>query len=310
VGNVLVDQISERQPDSTTGRFRRLEEGLLSPNAGKRAAEKYYFCFFLVSLPVQAVITSHLSFAKGSYNDPVLLTMGILLGGGAWFGSLLFRARADRGRAFYEVYGFKLGCFLAVWAMVGGYLGTAPWYSVLHGHFAFNTQFNPNGVPLFFLPMTIAVFGFYTVVLGVLFRVIMRLIMRAHLVDNVPQVIIRVVIAALLSPIVPVLETLFYHSRSYCFDSTSAGMWFLNILVYGIWQFSALLFYPQFDEDPGDNQPVSRFFLSGFAVVGILLFGNELVTEFIAPHFTHVATGAVNVNDWSSNNCLGPRPAS
>jgi len=40
------------------------------------------------------------------------------------------------------------------------------WYEVLHGHFAFNTELNPNGVPLFMLPMTISVFGCYTVILA------------------------------------------------------------------------------------------------------------------------------------------------
>src|SRR5882757_5335384 len=141
-----------------------------STNRGKRAAEIYYLVFFLLSIPGQAIVTSKLSYIHP--NDFLLGTMGMVLGAGAWFGSLIFRAKEDRNRRFTEVYGFKFGCFLFVWASIGGYLGTDPWYSVLHGHFAYNTDFNPNGAPFFMLPMSIAVFGAYATLLGGLYRMI------------------------------------------------------------------------------------------------------------------------------------------
>ena len=171
MGETIVDREVVTPGGDGTGRWQRFQDFVLSPNEGKRAAEKWYFCWFLITVPFQGLITKTLSWAPGTSNDAILVPQGVILGAGAWFGSLAFRAKVDRGKPFYEVYGFKLGCFLAIWAMVGGYLGTDPWYSVLHGHFAFNTSLNPNGVPLFFLPMTIAVFGFYTVVLGALYRI-------------------------------------------------------------------------------------------------------------------------------------------
>ena len=44
----------------------------------------------------------------------------------------------------------------------------------------------------------------------------------------------------LIACLLPLGETFFYKSSSYCFDDTT-GMWWLNVLVYGSWQFAALL---------------------------------------------------------------------
>ncbi len=176
----MLDRDVPEEVKDRPGRWQRFQDAVLSPNPGKRAAEKWYFCWFLITVPFQLVIVQVLSYAPGTSNDAILVPQGVIMGAGAWFGSLLFRAKEDKDKPFYQVYGFKLGCFLAVWAIVGGYLGTGPWYEVLHGHFAFNTRLNPNGVPLFFLPMTIAVFGFYTVVLGAMYRVGWRALRGGH----------------------------------------------------------------------------------------------------------------------------------
>jgi hypothetical protein len=283
----------------------RAKPRLLSANAGKRAAELYYFFFFLASIPLQAFTMSSLSFSHA--NDTILVAQGIFLGVGAWGGATLLRAKEDRGKPFYQVYGFKLGCFLAVWAMVGGYLGTDPWYEVLHGHFAFNTEWNPNGVPFFMLPMTIAVFGFYTVILGTLFRLGWRWYEGQPALSRVPPVLARVALILPLAVLMPLLETMAYSSPYYCFDD-AAGKWWLNLLIYGSWQATALFFYPSFDEQPGESQPVRHFVVRGFATVGIVLFAMQITTDVIAPHFTEVIEGARYVNDWSPDNCLGPKP--
>ncbi len=295
----------EKPPAS---RWSRFIDFTLSPNPGKRAAEKWYFCWFLITLPFQKIITSMLSFDVGTSNDALLVTQGVIMGVGAWGGSVIFRAKEDKGKPFYEVYGFKLGCFLFVWAVIGGYLGTDPWYEVLHGHFAFNTDLNPNGVPLFMLPMTIAVFGFYTVILGALYRMAWRRIERPNM-GRFSEWSRRTALILPLAVLMPLIETVGYTSDSYCFDDKT-GMWWFNILIYGSWQASALIFYPRFDEKPGEDQPVGRFVVTGFAVVAVVMFSMQIVTEFVAPHFTDVHEGARYVNDWSSDNCLGPRPGS
>jgi hypothetical protein len=33
-----------------------------------------------------------------------------------------------------------------------------------------------------------------------------------------------------------------------------------------------------------------------------------IITVAIAPHFVEVQHGLRQVNDWSANNCLGPKP--
>ena len=43
---------------------------ILSPNPSKRASERYYFLFFLVSLPFQAWVISQLSYSQP--NDLIL----------------------------------------------------------------------------------------------------------------------------------------------------------------------------------------------------------------------------------------------
>jgi len=105
----------------------------------------------------------------------------------------------------------------------------------------------------------------------------------------------------------PLLETMAYSSPYYCFDDP-AGKWWLNLLIYGSWQATALLFYPSFDEQPGESRPVRHFVVRGFATVGIVLFAMQITTDVIAPHFTEVIEGARYVNDWSPDNCLAPKP--
>jgi len=281
------------------GRF-----NLLSNNPGKRAAEKFYFFFFLASLPFQIWTTTKLSYSQP--NDLLLVTQGLILGIGVWGGATFFRAAEDRTKPFYEVYGFKLGCFLFVWAVIGGYLGTDPWYEVLHGHFAFNTELNPNGVPLFMLPMTIAVFGAYATILGALFRIMWWMYQKAGL-TVVPSWVAKLIIFIPLAALMPLLETLGYTSPNYCFDN-HVGQWFLNVFVYGSWHLAALPFYTSLDEQPGANQKCSSFVIKGFATVGILMLLMQLITEYMAPNFTEVHRGARNINDWGADNCLGPKP--
>jgi hypothetical protein len=255
-------------------------------------------------MPVDAYVNSRLSYVH--YNDLLLDMNGLVMGGGAWLCASLFRAAEDRNKPFYDIYGFKFGCFLFIWAAIGGYLGTEPWYSVLHGHFAFNTEFNPNNVPFFMLPMTIAVFGAYATFLGAIFRICWWGYERIR-IAAIPDFIVKLILILPITAIMPILETKYSAGANYCFDDKT-GEWGLNIFVYGAWFLAALPFFTSFDEEPGINQPWLSYVIKGFAVVGILLLLNQLFSDVVAPHFTTVHPGAVSINDWSVNNCLGAKP--
>lgn len=278
---------------------------ILSSNPAKRATELWLFLFFLGSMPFQILASKHF-FSYAHTNDVYLDTQGVLLGLGAWGGATFFSSRADKEHPFYDSHGFKLGLFLFVWACIGGYLGTGPWYEVLHGHFASNTTFNPNGVPFFMLPMTIAVFGFYTTILGVIFRLVWQGY-KALNIKVTPDWVVKAIVFLPIAALMPILETQAAKGATYCFDS-AAGEWGLNVLIYGSWHYAGLLFFTNFDERPGQRDAWLSYIIKGFATVGILMFMMQLVTDVIAPHYTTVMHGAVNINDWSSNNCLGPKP--
>jgi len=134
---------------------------LLADNAGKRRTEIIYLLWFVASLPLQWYAITHLRYDRP--NDALLLTQSLVMATGTLVLPLVFRAPEDRGQPLVRLYGFRMGVFLCIWAVLGGFIGTDPWYEVLHGHFAFNTAINPNGVPLFMLPMTISVAGPVTV---------------------------------------------------------------------------------------------------------------------------------------------------
>ena len=48
--------------------------------------------------------------------------------------------------------------------------------------------------------------------------------------------------------------------------------------------------------------------VSAFAAMGILMVLMAITKTFIAPHFVQVQHGVRQLNDWSSHNCLGPKP--
>jgi hypothetical protein len=85
-------------------------------------------------------------------------------------------------------------------------------------------------------------------------------------------------------------------------------MWGLNVLIYGSWHFSALLFYTRFDTVPDERTPLKTVALSAFATLGLLVVLTTTVGNFIGPHFVQVDHGLRQINDWSPHNCLGPKP--
>ncbi|HET6733508.1 hypothetical protein [Mycobacterium sp.] len=277
----------------------------LSANPGKRRTEIIYVIWFLISVPVQGLVVMNLSYDVP--NDPLLLSQAVAMGLGTLIFPLVFRVPDDKGRPLRELYGFRMGIFLSIWAVLGGFIGTDPWYEVLHGHFGFNTELNPNGVPLFMLPMSISVFGFYSVILGTLYRIVTQLLDRTNSFLAHDSLIRHGVVCALLAGIMPLGESLAYTSSNYCFDN-GVGMWGLNVLVYGGWHFAALLFFTRWDTRPGERATVSTTILSGFATLGILMVLMAITKTFIAPHFIEVQHGVRQINDWSSSNCLGPKP--
>jgi len=277
----------------------------LSANPGKRRTEIIYLVWFLATIPLQKFTMAHLSYDKP--NDAILLTQAVVMALGTLILPLVLRAREDRGLPLRELYGFRMGVFLFIWAVIGGFIGTDPWYEVLHGHFAFNTVLNPNRVPLFMLPMTVAVFGLYTVVLGTAYRIITQLLDRTHSVLSRDTLARHVVLCLALAGPMPLAETFAYTGSNYCFDN-GVGMWGLNVLIYGSWHFAALLFYTRWDTRPGQRDGLRAAILAGFATIGILMTLTTSVETFVAPHFIKVDHGLVQINDWSSNNCLGPKP--
>lgn len=277
----------------------------LSLNPGKRRTEIIYVIWFFVSVPFQGIVTMNLSYDKP--NDFWLITQAMVMGLGTLIWPLVFRANEDKGRPLRDLYGFRMGLFLTVWAVLGGFIGTDPWYEVLHGHFAFNTELNPNGVPLFMLPMTISVFGLYSVILGTLYRVTTQLLNKTNSVLARDTWYRHGILCVLLAIPMPLAETFAYSGPNYCFDN-GVGMWGLNVLVYGAWHFSALLFYTKFDVLPGERTPLKTVVVSAFATVGILMVLMAITKVFIAPNFVEVQHGVRQVNDWSVDNCLGPKP--
>lgn len=277
----------------------------LSLNPGKRRTEIIYVVWFLITVPIQGLVTMRLSY--DTPNDFALVTQACVMGLGTLLWPLVFRADDDKGRPLRELYGFRMGLFLTVWAVLGGFIGTDPWYEVLHGHFAFNTELNPNGVPLFMLPMTISVFGFYTVILGTLYRIATQLLDRTNTAAAHDTWWRHGLLCVVLAVPMPLAETFAYSGSNYCFDN-GVGMWGLNVLVYGAWHFSALLFYTRFDTAPGERTPLKTVALSAFATLGILMVLMAITKTFIAPHFVEVQHGVRQLNDWSPSNCLGPKP--
>lgn len=278
---------------------------LLADNPGKRRTEIIYVVWFLLSVPVQGLIVMNLSYTEP--NDPALLSQAVAMASGTLLLPLLLRVPEDKGRPLGELYGFRMGIFLSIWAVLGGFIGTDPWYEVLHGHFAFNTALNPNGVPLFMLPMSISVFGFYSAILGTLYRVLIQLLDRTHSVLATDSAVRHAVLCMLLAGVMPLGETFAYSGSNYCFDN-GVGMWGLNVLVYGSWHFAALLFYTRWDTSPGQRADVRSAVLSGFAALGILMVLMSITEAFIAPHFVEVQHGVRHLNDWGVHNCLGPKP--
>ncbi|MFE0748146.1 hypothetical protein [Gordonia sp. NPDC058843] len=282
----------------------------LASNPGKRRTEIIYVIWFLVCLPIQAIVVLNLSY--DSYNDVALLTQSIIMGVGTLVLPLVFRAPEDRGLPLAQLYGFRMGIFLCIWAVLGGFIGTDPWYEVLHGHFAFNTNINPNGVPLFMLFMTISVFALYSVILGTLYRVITQLLGRTTGILGRDTLVRHAILCAVLAPLMPLIETFAYTvavPHNYCFDN-GTGMWGLNVLVYGAWHFASLIFYTRWDREPGERTPLPTVLLSGFATLGILMVIMAITKTFIAPEFIEVNHGVRMLNDWSPDNCLGPKPTS
>jgi len=277
----------------------------LSLNPGKRRTEIIYVVWFLVSVPVQGLVVMNLDLARPT--DIPLLAQALVMGIGTLLWPLIFRVKEDKGRSLPDLYGFRMGLFLAIWAVLGGFIGTDPWYEVLHGHFAFNTELNPNGVPLFMLPMTISVFSFYSVILGTLYRVLAQLLNRTSTALALDTWWRHTALCAVLAVPMPLAETFAYSGSNYCFDN-GVGMWGLNVLIYGAWHFSALLFYTRFDALPGQRTPFKTVALSAFAALGILMVLMAVTKTFIAPHFVDVQHGVRQLNDWSIDNCLGLKP--
>jgi hypothetical protein len=277
----------------------------LADNAGRRRTEIIYFVWFLATIPLQALVTAHLSYDHP--NDVILLAQSIVMALGTMVLPVVFRAREDRGRPLRELFGFRMGLFIFIWGFIGGFIGTDPWYEVLHGHFGYNTVINPNGVPLFLLFMTIAVFGFYVPVLSTLYRIISQLLDRTRTVLARDSMVRHVVLCLLLAAVIPLAETSAYAGANYCFDA-KVGAGILNVFIYGSWHFPALLFYTRFDTKPGQRTPFGTTMVAAFATVGLMMTLMATVTNYVAPHFITVDHGLRQVNDWSPHNCLGPKP--
>ena len=207
-----------------------------------------------MSVPIQGVVTMRLSATTSPTTLP-LVTQAVVMGLGTLIWPLVFRVAEDKGRPLSELYGFRMGIFLTVWAVLGGFIGTDPWYEVLHGHFAFNTDAQPQ---------------WRAAVHAADDDQRVRFLQRhprhpvpgdhpaagphQHRCGRATRWWRHGVLCAVLAVPMPLGETFAYSGSNYCFDN-GIGMWGLNVLIYGGLAFRLAAVLHPFRHPPGTSEP-------------------------------------------------------
>lgn len=69
---------------------------VLAQNPGKRRTEIVHLAWFAATVPIQVLVTSHLSYTHS--NDGKLISQAVVMGLGTWFLPIMFRAAEDKLR--------------------------------------------------------------------------------------------------------------------------------------------------------------------------------------------------------------------
>ena len=274
---------------------------ILSANPGKRRTEIIYLIWFLCTVLIQGAVVFNLSY---DHANDVLIGQSLVMGVGTLVLLVIFRHPSDRGLPITELYGFRFGIFLTIFAMLGGFIGTDPWYEVLHGHSRSTPRSTQRGATVH------AVYDDQRV------RVLFGdpgLPVPCHHRAAVPQnttlsadsIWRHAVLCIILAPLMPLVET-FASRRSAAAElllrqrRRHVG---LNVLIYGSWHLASLLFYTRWDTAPGERTPLQTIVVSAFATIGVLMVLMVSTKVFVAPHFVEVSHGVRMLNDWSPDNC-------
>ncbi len=271
----------------------------LSTNPGKRATERYW----LLYTPVWGLITAVVmlgGFAE-RWGDLECLVFGFALAAGALAGPLLQKVPEEAAVPLHRRAGFKMALSVTGLAFALNYSQTPFFWDVLHMHYGFGTRINIQNNPVFLYLVSIAYFATYAALCCATFRALQRFAAGRRRVFAASAYLLAPLAMAMLETGLnanPFMKSLF------CYDDLKLMLWF-GTLVYGMAFVLALPMWMAIDEVPGRR-------VRAFSVVTWLfaaVYADVLILDFaryhIAPHFTHVVTGANGLRDFGTS-CLQP----
>jgi hypothetical protein len=274
-------------------------------NPGKRAAERWYLIYTpiwgaLAGLVMVAGIGVHWS--RQPWGDLAFFLFGLAVWMGVLVGGYCFRAPEDAGRPWWRLYHTKFQIWMFVFAFLGNYF-TEYFYEVLHMQYGFETRWNLNHVPFFLYMLTVAYFSTYgTLING------FRRVTQSSLPAATPRWLRRIAFLPACF-VVAGLETLFnanpWMKSLFCYDDMPFMLWF-GTLVYGLWFAVTSPLWFGIDEDRRTDTSLRHVWLSALAGFMLVICVNELIRDWVAPHFTVVRRGAIGLDNFGSS-CLAPK---
>lgn len=215
------------------------------------------------------------------WGDLELLILSIVLA----LGAIVPPIRRDDPTA------LKLGISVVGFALLMNYFLTPYFFDVLHMHFGFRTSINVENNPLFLYFMTVPYFATYAALISIGHRAASRLRqpLRSIAIVSVP------IAVAFLETVLnanPFMKSLF------CFDDRPLMLTF-GTLSYGTALASAMPVWISIDGDTPLGKVIGRVLAAMMAIV--ICF--EILRHAIAPHFTAVEEGAMNLRDFGEG-CL------
>jgi cycloeucalenol cycloisomerase len=274
----------------------------LSPHAGKRATERYWFYY----TPVWGAVTGlvMLTGAGDSFGDLELIGMAVVLAAGALVGPIVFRPPSERSIPIQRTAAFKLGASVTAFAFLLNYSQTPFFFDVLHMHYGFRTSLNIRNNPVALYILTIPYFATYAALCLVFFR-------WAKSALRAAPVVVRWAGIALMPFAVAFLETALnanpFVRRLFCYDDMRLALWF-GTFAYGTAFCLALPVWLYVDERPGVDVKVGNVLVAVAAAVyadSILL---DVYRHHLAPHVTTVVDGAVGLRDYAGSCLSLPTP--
>jgi cycloeucalenol cycloisomerase len=269
---------------------------LLSPNPGKRAAQRVYLAYTPVWGAACGVVM--LGGLAEKWGDGALNMLGFGLWAVLLVAGFVFRAPEDRGRPLRQLYHVKLSAFVALFAFFGNYFGTRYFYEILDMHYGFRTTWNLNDVPLFLYPLTAVYFTTYAALLDVA--------LGAAASFGVGRGPALVVTSLALAGLETSLNANPWMSSTFCYGSLRFALWF-GTAMYGLHFVIAGPLWHRIDERRGECTPLVEVLASVFAAFMLILCADEVFANVIAPHFTTVAPGRVGIPGKQGPSCLAAR---